>query len=215
MTFSTCPNHHIRSRLHSCVLSRFSLVRLFVTVWTIARQTPRPSTHRILWAWILEWVAMSSSRGSPWPRNGALISDISCTGRWVLYHWHRLGSPKLSARVARRPLRASPHRERPDGCSFPGEWVHVPLKTGAVGRSQKLHSPLCSGAGVLWVVRSWWNSHLAWAPPRSPPGEDAVPLSCLSNQSPGKDKHLFSSKPLFSNILYFKVCIPYLMEKPQ
>ena len=33
---------------------------------------------------ILEWVAISSSRGSPWPRDQ---TQISCIGRWILYHW--------------------------------------------------------------------------------------------------------------------------------
>ena len=40
----------------------------------------------ILQARIPEWVAISYSRGSSWPRDGTLISYISCIGRWVLYH---------------------------------------------------------------------------------------------------------------------------------
>ena len=42
------------------------------------------SVHGIFQARILEWVAISSSRGSSWPRDWNLIS---CSGRWVLYHW--------------------------------------------------------------------------------------------------------------------------------
>ena len=33
---------------------------------------------------ILEWVAISSSRGSSWPRDQTILS---CIGRWILYHW--------------------------------------------------------------------------------------------------------------------------------
>ena len=32
---------------------------------------------------ILEWVVISSSRGSSWPRDGTCVS---CIGRWILYH---------------------------------------------------------------------------------------------------------------------------------
>ena len=45
-----------------CGLSHFSHVHLFVTLWTTACQIPL--VHRILQARLLEWVAISSSRGS-------------------------------------------------------------------------------------------------------------------------------------------------------
>ena len=35
----------------------------------------------------LEWVAMSSSRGSSWPRDQIHISCTSCLGRQILHHW--------------------------------------------------------------------------------------------------------------------------------
>ena len=47
---------------------------------------PGSSVHGIFQAEILEWVAISSSRGSSRPRDWTWISSISCTGRWVLYH---------------------------------------------------------------------------------------------------------------------------------
>ena len=40
---------------------------------------PGPSVHGIFPAKILEWVAISSSRGSPQPRDWTLISCVSCT----------------------------------------------------------------------------------------------------------------------------------------
>ena len=54
---------------------------------------PGSSVHGTLQAWILEWVVMSSSRGSSWPRDWTSISYISCIGRWVLYHQCHQGSP--------------------------------------------------------------------------------------------------------------------------
>ena len=54
------------------MLSCFSYVRLFATLWTVARQAPRPMglSH----ARILQWVAMPSSRESSWPRDKTCVS---------------------------------------------------------------------------------------------------------------------------------------------
>ena len=72
------------------VLSCFSYVWLFVTRWTYS--LPGSSVHGILQARILEWVAVPSSRGFPWPRDETHVTYVSCTGRQVLYH---LRSPIL------------------------------------------------------------------------------------------------------------------------
>ena len=42
------------------------------------------AVHGLLQAKIVEWVAISSSRGSSWPRDQ---THVSCTGRHILYHW--------------------------------------------------------------------------------------------------------------------------------
>ena len=71
------------------------------------------SVHGILQARTLEWVAMSSSRGSSRPRDPTHVSYISCTGRQVLYHWRHPGSP----------YRVSPLIKIFDG--FPSAWWHT------------------------------------------------------------------------------------------
>ena len=48
---------------------------------------PGSSVHGIPQARILEWVAILSSRGSSWPRDGTHVSCSFCIGRWVLYFW--------------------------------------------------------------------------------------------------------------------------------
>ena len=61
------------------------------------------SVHGIFQARILEWVAISSSRESSWPRDWTQVSWISCIGRQIFCHcatylpikllhrrWHRL-----------------------------------------------------------------------------------------------------------------------------
>ena len=54
---------------------------------------PGSSVHGILQARTLEWVVMSSSRGSSEPRDTTCISNVSCIGRWDLYCQRHLGSP--------------------------------------------------------------------------------------------------------------------------
>ena len=48
--------------------------------------SPGSSVHRIFQERILEWVAISSSRGSSWPRDQTRISLVSCSGRQILDH---------------------------------------------------------------------------------------------------------------------------------
>ena len=47
---------------------------------------PGSSVHGILQTRTLEWIAISSSRGSSRPRDQACVSGISCIGRQVFYH---------------------------------------------------------------------------------------------------------------------------------
>ena len=47
---------------------------------------PVSSVPGILQARILEWVAISFSRGSSWSRDQTQVSCVTCIGRWILYH---------------------------------------------------------------------------------------------------------------------------------
>ena len=55
---------------------------------------PGSSIHVIFQAKILEWVAISYSRVSPWPRDQNHISCVSCTGRQILDHCTTWETPK-------------------------------------------------------------------------------------------------------------------------
>ena len=55
---------------------------------------PGSSVHGIFPAWILEWVAISYSRGSPQFRDWTHISYISCIGRWIPYHYATWEAPR-------------------------------------------------------------------------------------------------------------------------
>ena len=48
---------------------------------------------------ILQWVAMPSSMGSSQSRDQTHVSYVSCIGKWVLYHYHHLGSPSFPAEL--------------------------------------------------------------------------------------------------------------------
>ena len=60
--------------------------KLFQSCLTLYNPTdcspPGSSVHGILHARILEWKAMSSSRGSSLLRDQTLVSGISCIGKW-------------------------------------------------------------------------------------------------------------------------------------
>ena len=51
---------------------------------------PGSSVHGIILVRILEWVAVSFSRGSPQPRDWICLS---CIGRQILYHWATREAP--------------------------------------------------------------------------------------------------------------------------
>ena len=51
------------------------------------RNLPGSSVHRIFQASILEWVAISSSRGSSWPRDWTCVCCVSSTADGFFTHW--------------------------------------------------------------------------------------------------------------------------------
>ena len=58
-----------------------NLLQLCPTLcYTMDCSPPGSSLHGILHTRTLEWVAMPSSRGSPWPRDQICVSSVSCNG---------------------------------------------------------------------------------------------------------------------------------------
>ena len=58
---------------------------------------PGSFSHGISQASILEWVAISFSRESSWPREGTHVSCTSCTGKCILYQLSHQESPRQGA----------------------------------------------------------------------------------------------------------------------
>ena len=69
-------------QMYGCVGAVLSHVQLFVT--PLDCSPPDSSVHGIFQAWILEWVAISSSRRSSQPRDE---THVSCITRQILYYW--------------------------------------------------------------------------------------------------------------------------------
>ena len=71
-----------------------SMLSQFSRVWlcdTMDLSPPGSSVHGISQARILEWFAISFSRGLSQPRDQ---TQISCIGRQILYHWATWEAPK-------------------------------------------------------------------------------------------------------------------------
>ena len=60
------------------------VTKLCPTLFSMDYGLPDTSVHGISQARILEWSAISFSRGSFWPRDW---TNIFCIGRQILYHW--------------------------------------------------------------------------------------------------------------------------------
>ena len=66
----------------------YSVAQLCMTLWDSTDCSPSGSSvHGISQVRILEWVAVSFSRGSSWPKDWTHVSCISCNGKWIFYHW--------------------------------------------------------------------------------------------------------------------------------
>ena len=77
------------SRAHSKPLRRTCVCSLLCLVLcdSMNSNPPGSSVHGIVQARILEWVAISSSRGSSLSRDPTRVSFVSCTARQILCHW--------------------------------------------------------------------------------------------------------------------------------
>ena len=111
----------------------------FMTLWAVDHQPPL--SYGILQARILEWVAISFSRGSSWPRDR---TSISCLLYWQADSLPRVlpGKPLLKIRSGKTGL----HSNITKNC-----WALVVFR--------------CFGCGVSSTVAhltQWWNC-LSWS----------------------------------------------------
>ena len=77
------------SRAHSKPVRRMCVCSLLCLILcdSMNSNPPGSSVHGIVQARLLEWVAISSSRGSSLSRDRTRVSFVSCTARQILCHW--------------------------------------------------------------------------------------------------------------------------------
>ena len=96
---------------------------------------PSSSVQGIVQARVLEWVAISFSRGSSQPRDQ---TQVSCSGRWILYHcatW-KVSSADVAAAAA-KSLQSCPTLCDPMDYRLPGFSVHGILQARTCYSKQK------------------------------------------------------------------------------
>ena len=126
-----------------------------------------PLSMELSQARILEQVAISFSKKSSWPGDGTQVSCISCTGRWILYHWATIWGQiyltplSLSLWISKRGMLFLPHR------------ADVRIKRDQVCESGPECPSTCHKAQVnyslslgmiSWVCSSWGTHPRLWAP---------------------------------------------------
>ena len=126
---------------------------------------PSSSVHGILWARILEWVAIPFSRVSSWPRDQTQVSCIA--GRFFTI-W-----------ATRKALKSTP-------IAVPHKWVAT---ENLLGRNLvKDHAPiLCFlhffSIKEAVIVINWTNpcgfKHFSWEATKSHPHLSTITITCL------------------------------------
>ena len=86
--FGAQPSVWFNWNIHTWLLERWYVPQSSPTLCNpMDYSQPGSSVHGIFQARILEWVAISYSRGSSQPRDQSHISSVSCIDRQILYHW--------------------------------------------------------------------------------------------------------------------------------
>ena len=137
--------------IHMSVLRGFSHIRLCDPM---DYSPPGSSVHGILQERILKWVSMPASRRSSQLRDWTHVSSVSWIDRWVLYHWHHLGS-SICTHIGHEIMANS-------------DWVHLEYDLGLYFRqaSNSWWSFWCSDQ--IWgtkVLRVRSSLHPSFNPP--------------------------------------------------
>ena len=154
-------NHQLFWLRKVCMLSHCS------HVWTLCDSldcsTTGSSVHGVLQTRVLEWVAMSSSRGSCQSRDQTHVFHVSCIDRWGLYDYSHLGSPDCPVKV--KVTQSCP---MPIDCTVHGifqarilEWVAFPFSRGPSQSGDRIQvSHIAGRYFTCWATREaqeYWS----------------------------------------------------------
>ena len=87
----------------------------------------------------------------PRHRDGTLISSVSCTGRWVLYHWHHLEAQRRGHTINFIKVKVSDLKRTLEATesTWPGGLLETQVRSGSTGDQPKKY---------LHLIRSPWLS---------------------------------------------------------
>ena len=175
------------------------------------------SVHGISQARILEWVAISFSRGSSWPRDQI---HISCIGRQILYHratWEAcLLAPSLFI--------------LPSSCSLPVLWCLISILGVGMGKSlvkkvglnkgypltcEPSFTPWNSDCHCLAAVPPGLPAHLGASVSPADPWLGGVSQPCTAEPLLKSDAHLAQSPyyEMFSTIVVLHTLLQLILGR--
>ena len=124
----TIYNSISTTQIHWLNLRNSTAVQSLTCVWLCNPMNCSPlssSVHGISRARILEWVAISFSKGSSWHRDW---THVPCIGKWILYFWSHQGRLNFKSIVQFSSVaQLYPTLCSPMDCSMPGFSVHHQL----------------------------------------------------------------------------------------
>ena len=168
-TLITIYNSISTTQIHWLNLRNITAVQSLTCVWLCNPMNCSPlssSVHGISRARILEWVAISFSKGSSWRRDW---THVPCIGKWILYFGSHQGRLNFKSIVQFSSVaQLYPTLCSPMDCSMPGFSVHHQLRELA-----KTH--------VLQVSDAILPSHPLSSP--SPPAFNLSRIRVFSNES--------------------------------
>ena len=88
--------------LYSCACVGAQLLSYVQLCNPVDCSPPGSSVHGVLQERILEWVAISSSRGSSQSRDQTLVSCLSCIGRWIFFFFLMTEPPRKQSYICKR-----------------------------------------------------------------------------------------------------------------
>ena len=133
---------------------------------------PGSSVLGIFLARILEWVVISSSRGSSRPMDQTGISCVSCTGEWILYHWATWEAQQYSLSPLHMKefcsdsaficFNISPSNEHPGLISFRMDWLDLLEVQGTLNilqhQSSKASTLQCSAFFIVQLSHPYMTT---------------------------------------------------------
>ena len=180
LTLCCLDSEHIKNSGCSTRVCACSVAQVCLTLCDpLDCSPPASSVHGIFQARKLEWVAISFSRGSSWPRDP---TPVSCNDRWILYHcviWEAQRSYLIPHKVLGCMLldlhRRAEALQDEDGAGHHLLYLRVVLPGWGVGRvggqvqefssclKPVLHGPMRFSASVLLssCVVMIWSAPLA------------------------------------------------------